>query len=232
MSHITDTAGQDAAPAPLPPEERERIAALIGDAKPATDRLLMSFGESVRDRREHEHPTWEDLYCANLAAYMGERMGPVLRRLLDAEAEVVRVRAELDAARNDREHVARAAALRVERLEQERNEAVVTVAEQAQRLITREREHNADREELERLRAQLGERKPQPCPGGGRTVERWYERGLFDGRRQGEDPGPWREGETALCRDCGQDVEVLHFHTGERSAGRQYVGRLIAHNRP
>lgn len=83
-------------PAPrLLPEDVAAIAELIGDAKPATPALLVSFGKSVRDRREHDHSTQaEDWYCLNLSAYMGERMGPVLRRLLDAEARV----AELEAA--------------------------------------------------------------------------------------------------------------------------------------
>jgi hypothetical protein len=91
----------DALPMPVGPEpqaqdttERAKVAELIGDAKPVTDALLVRLGESVRDRREHEHPKWEDLYCLNLVSWMGERMGPVLRRLLDAEARV----AELEAA--------------------------------------------------------------------------------------------------------------------------------------
>ncbi|MFZ3558131.1 hypothetical protein [Streptomyces sp. BH055] len=69
------------------------IAAFLGDAKPASDGLLRQLAASVRDRLGHEHPTWEDLYCLNLTSYMGERMGPVLRRLIDAEARV----AELEA---------------------------------------------------------------------------------------------------------------------------------------
>ncbi|MER8083794.1 hypothetical protein ABTZ57_01195 [Streptomyces sp. NPDC094048] len=68
------------------PLDREALAALIGDVQPASDALLLSFAESVRNCREHEHPRWEDIYCANLVAYMGERIAPVLRRLLDAEA--------------------------------------------------------------------------------------------------------------------------------------------------
>jgi hypothetical protein len=76
-------------------KERAAIAELIGDAEPASDGLVVQLGQSVRDRREHEHPTWEDLYCLNLTSFMGERMGPVLRRLLDAEAEVEKLRGEL-----------------------------------------------------------------------------------------------------------------------------------------
>lgn len=77
------------------PLDREVLAALIGDVQPASDGLLLSFAESVRNRREHEHPEWEDLYCANLAAYMGERMAPVLRRVIAAETRVRQLEAEL-----------------------------------------------------------------------------------------------------------------------------------------
>ncbi|WP_051905958.1 MULTISPECIES: hypothetical protein [Streptomyces] len=83
-----------AAPAALPAEQRAAIAELVGDAKPATDRLLEQLAESVRDRREHKHPTWEDLFCLNLVSWAGERMGPVLRRLLDAEARVAELEAQ------------------------------------------------------------------------------------------------------------------------------------------
>ncbi|SCD41320.1 hypothetical protein GA0115251_106953 [Streptomyces sp. TverLS-915] len=88
-------------PEPLPQALREQIAAQLGDAKPATDKVLTSLAASVADRRAHEHPTWEDLYCLNLVSWAGERMAPVLRRLLDAEAEVTRLRAALSAAADD-----------------------------------------------------------------------------------------------------------------------------------
>jgi chaperonin cofactor prefoldin len=97
-------------------EQRAAIAELIGDAKPATAGLLEQLAQSVRDRREHEHPTWEDLYCLNLVSWAGERLGPVLRRVLDAEADRdafceqrnrlaetnARLLADLEAAREDR----------------------------------------------------------------------------------------------------------------------------------
>ncbi|MDX3507420.1 hypothetical protein PV755_00535 [Streptomyces caniscabiei] len=76
----------------LTADQRAKIAELIGDARPATSALLVSFGESVRDRRDHEHPQWEDIYCLNLSSYMGERMAPVLRRLIDAESRAERYR--------------------------------------------------------------------------------------------------------------------------------------------
>lgn len=82
----------------LTPEQRAALAEQLGDAAPASTGLLMSFGQSVRDRRDHDHTTQrEDWYCLNLAAYMGERVAPVLRRLLDAEVEADRLRAQVAA---------------------------------------------------------------------------------------------------------------------------------------
>ncbi|MFE4334052.1 hypothetical protein ACFRQM_32960 [Streptomyces sp. NPDC056831] len=76
-------------------EQRASIAAQIGAAKSAANTLLVSLAESVEDRREHEHPEREDWYCLNIVGYMGERMAPVLRRLLDAEDEALRLRARV-----------------------------------------------------------------------------------------------------------------------------------------
>lgn len=87
--------------APMTPEQRKAIAVQIGDVQPATDALIGSFAESVANVRNHEHPTWEDLYCMNLTSYMGERMAPVLKRLLGTETENARLRgrvAELEGA--------------------------------------------------------------------------------------------------------------------------------------
>ncbi|MFI2033680.1 hypothetical protein ACH470_03110 [Streptomyces bottropensis] len=74
---------------PLTPEQRAALASFIGEVtKPAEIGLVLSLGESVRNAREHDHTTQrEDWFCMNLASFMGERMGPVLRRLLDLEAE-------------------------------------------------------------------------------------------------------------------------------------------------
>lgn len=85
----------NAAPAELSPEQCTALDEQLGDAKPATTGLIVSFGQSIANRRNHEHPTWEDLYCMNLSSYMGERMAPVLRRLLDVEAEAAQLRARL-----------------------------------------------------------------------------------------------------------------------------------------
>jgi hypothetical protein len=80
---------------PLTADQRASLAALLGDdAKPATNKLLMDFGDVIRQRREHDHPKWEDLFCLNLVSYMGERMVPVLRRLLDLEAENAQLRGD------------------------------------------------------------------------------------------------------------------------------------------
>jgi hypothetical protein len=85
VSNLTD---------PLSPERIAEVRSLIGpDIKPAQPGLVVSFAEAVRDRREHDHTSQrEDWYCLNLSAYIGERIAPVLRRLVDAEAEVDRLR--------------------------------------------------------------------------------------------------------------------------------------------
>ncbi|MET9707878.1 hypothetical protein [Streptomyces griseus] len=80
---------------PMTREQRKAIAVQIGDVQPATDGLIGSLAESVANVRNHEHPSWEDLYCMNLTSYMGERMAPALKRLLDAETENARLRARV-----------------------------------------------------------------------------------------------------------------------------------------
>ncbi|MFB7162273.1 hypothetical protein [Streptomyces sp. NPDC056242] len=71
------------------------IAAYLGDAKPARDGVIATLAKATAQVREHEHPKWDDLYCFNLVSYMGERMAPVLRRLVDSEAEAERLRARV-----------------------------------------------------------------------------------------------------------------------------------------
>ena len=86
-----------AEPAGLPPELRATIAEQLGDAKPARDGVLVSLAQSVKDRAEHDHSgtaDW-DWYCLNLSGYMGDRMAPVLRRLVDAESERDALRARV-----------------------------------------------------------------------------------------------------------------------------------------
>lgn len=73
-----------------------KLAQQLGDAKPARDALLASFGQSIVDCREHNHASQhEDLHCMNLTSYMGERMAPVIRRLLNAESERDALRARV-----------------------------------------------------------------------------------------------------------------------------------------
>lgn len=83
-------------PQGLSEQQRAAILAQLGDAQPATDALLVEFAEQIRDRREHDHtsagPDW-DWYCLNASGWLGDRAPTVLRRLLDAEAEVERLRA-------------------------------------------------------------------------------------------------------------------------------------------
>ncbi|NUP46155.1 MAG: hypothetical protein HOW97_02400 [Catenulispora sp.] len=82
---------------PLSAERLSEIRTQLGDAKPATDALLVEIAQQVKDRREHNHgdtADW-DWYCLNASGWLGDRMPFVLRRLLDAEAEVERLTAEL-----------------------------------------------------------------------------------------------------------------------------------------
>ncbi|MFD9192931.1 hypothetical protein ACFWCA_32555 [Streptomyces phaeochromogenes] len=98
-------ASQTERPRPLSTSDRDALIALIGGTKPATTGLVAHLAKAVHDVREHEHPKWEDLYCLNLTSFMGERMGPVLRRLIDAETENEELRArvaELEAQRERR----------------------------------------------------------------------------------------------------------------------------------
>ncbi|MEV7871466.1 hypothetical protein AB0P17_36445 [Streptomyces sp. NPDC088124] len=103
----------------LTAEQRATVAAQLGDAKPATDSLILSFGTSVANRRKHDHPQWEDLYCMNLSSYMGERVAPVLRRLLDAEDESIRLRAR----------VTELEIVRLDFVQAHRNEALAEIAD-------------------------------------------------------------------------------------------------------
>lgn len=63
----------------------------LAEQRPATDVVLLELRDCVRQVREHLHPSHEDFFCRNLTAYMGERMGAVLRRVADTEAEVRRL---------------------------------------------------------------------------------------------------------------------------------------------
>ncbi|MFI9079171.1 hypothetical protein ACIGW8_22325 [Streptomyces sioyaensis] len=75
---------------PLSPDIRAALAELLGGAQSARTDFLLRLGHTVQDCRTHEHGLGEDLFCGNLYGWMGERMALVLRRLLDAEAELER----------------------------------------------------------------------------------------------------------------------------------------------
>lgn len=82
----------------MPPQQGSTVEALLdAEQQPVANNVLLSLAESVHDRREHQHPTHEDIYCGNLTAWAGERTGAVLRRLVDAEREIERLHAELKA---------------------------------------------------------------------------------------------------------------------------------------
>ncbi|MFI8853628.1 hypothetical protein ACIGW3_26030 [Streptomyces sp. NPDC053499] len=80
----------------MTPEQRATLANLVGSGAPAATALVLTLAEAVRDRREHVHEPRDDIYCANLTSWLGERMAPVLRRLVEAEAEVDQLRSERD----------------------------------------------------------------------------------------------------------------------------------------
>jgi hypothetical protein len=65
-------------------------------AKPATDAMIASLNKTAQEYLDRTRPaTGEDLYAANITAWMGERMPGVLARLAAVEAEVEK--AHLDA---------------------------------------------------------------------------------------------------------------------------------------
>lgn len=78
----------------LSPEQRATLAEQLGSTLPARNHLLLSLGESIRERRG---------------------MAPVLRRLLDAETEVARLRDELDEVRAERSPLLRCLIVKPER---------------------------------------------------------------------------------------------------------------------
>ncbi|MCX5587610.1 hypothetical protein [Streptomyces erythrochromogenes] len=80
----------------LETEQAALLAEMIGDVQPARVSVLLSLGEAVQDQRAHDHSSQnEDWYCTNLVAFMGERMAPVLRRLLNSEATAAQLSARV-----------------------------------------------------------------------------------------------------------------------------------------
>ncbi|MET8411731.1 hypothetical protein ABZV34_27160 [Streptomyces sp. NPDC005195] len=85
---------------PIPAERRAALLAQLGSAQPASDDLVHDLAAKVRERAQHDHSACrEDLHCLNLLWHMGDRMGPFLRRLLDVEADVERLTAEVSTLR-------------------------------------------------------------------------------------------------------------------------------------
>lgn len=83
------------------PEADAALAAL--GYRAATDERIADIAQMVLDRAAHDHPArGKDLYCLNLTSWMGERMGPVLVRLRDAEAERNALRTEVERLRGQR----------------------------------------------------------------------------------------------------------------------------------
>ncbi|MFE3268898.1 hypothetical protein [Streptomyces sp. NPDC059215] len=80
------------APSPLSHDQRGKLAALLGETPAAPDGLVHQLAQNVHAFMAHGHPA---LHCLSLSVFMGEQMGPVLRRLLDAEAEVERLTTEV-----------------------------------------------------------------------------------------------------------------------------------------
>jgi transposase len=78
-----------------PQEFRELLAELLGDVEPASPGLVAEVAKSIADRRKHEH-AGTDFYCLNRTVWAGEQAASVIRRLLDAEAQIERLRAELE----------------------------------------------------------------------------------------------------------------------------------------
>lgn len=65
-------------------------------ARPASDEYVEHIAKTVLDMEAHDHASVHgmgDIYCANLAAYMGERIAPILVRLREAEASLCELRA-------------------------------------------------------------------------------------------------------------------------------------------
>ncbi|MFD0068809.1 hypothetical protein ACFV99_26370 [Streptomyces sp. NPDC059944] len=84
------------APSPLSHDQRGTLAALLGDTPAAHDGLLHQLTQNVHACMAPDHPA---LHRLSLTVSMGEQMGPVLRRLLNAEAEAERLTAEVDGLR-------------------------------------------------------------------------------------------------------------------------------------
>lgn len=70
---------------PRDPQQITALKLLLGPSCPsATDELVRQLCEAVRDRNEHGHDRADEKGTSR-AAWLGERSGRILRRLLDVE---------------------------------------------------------------------------------------------------------------------------------------------------
>ncbi|WP_156325814.1 hypothetical protein [Nonomuraea sp. SBT364] len=68
-------------------------------SRPASDQLIEHLAEAVQERLAHEHPQpggGEDFFCLNHTSYMGERMGAVLVRVRERDAQIASALAVLN----------------------------------------------------------------------------------------------------------------------------------------
>ncbi|WP_149264260.1 hypothetical protein [Actinomadura sp. K4S16] len=81
----TDATGP-AEPAEPAADETHYSDRVLRDVQPISDELFQAFVGHVQELRTHPHPEGStDWFCMNLAAFLGERMGPVLARVREAE---------------------------------------------------------------------------------------------------------------------------------------------------
>ncbi|MFE3578770.1 hypothetical protein [Streptomyces vinaceus] len=119
-------------------EQAALLAEMIGDVQPARVTVLLSLGEAVRDQREHDHSQREDWYCTNLVAFMGERMGPVLRRLLNSEAKAAQLAARVAELETERHGTNEALSDAAEQLRADRDRIATLEAERSSLVADRD----------------------------------------------------------------------------------------------
>lgn len=216
---------------PLTPEQRAAIAGQIGDTLPAAPGLVESFGKSVADMRGHEHGP-EDWFCLNLAAYMGEKAAPMLRRLLDAETDAARYRTAWRFARQR----ARATGWAADRSGKRVRELHEAMQESYFALIGIQIERRGMADEVENL---LGEYESdftssvEFCRALGQMIKRWRESSPLPERCPSNVPTGRGDDQAYWCAlHIGHDVPLHQDRDGhvwtERDAEERNPGRLIA----
>ncbi|WP_432051764.1 hypothetical protein [Streptomyces xiamenensis] len=201
------------------PSRTEQTRALLRpEQRPASEALLLSLAEAVRDQREHKHPTRGDEYCENLVLWMGERMGAVLARLADTEDQVSELQAKLRTALDGVDEKLRALDAEVSRYAAGDEAPVLWSVYNKMHQRALQAEHEAGR-----LRAELKERQSSAEAGGtgdffrpGVTYQR--RRWIFQCLSVGPNPNSdetraigWlgRPGETATPTALGVDDWAL-----------------------